>query len=251
MKKTLIALFALGGMAMALDTPSPIAEWNDFSSMTSNDYTISTSGNSRVSDNILYVSGAANGTANIDLTGKGLTFANGLSVAMLVSDVKDGTSGKYPTGLLSFMSNSENFYALAGIGLTSNDNMGGFACKGSTGNITVTNRADVSVLRESTPTMAVATFASNSFSLYVDGDLVATGVPKGGFSADQVLTKLSFGSWAGNSGSGVLSEKIYSLAIYDTALTAEQVKSLSIPEPTTGTLSLLALAGLCARRRKK
>jgi MYXO-CTERM domain-containing protein len=43
------------------------------------------------------------------------------------------------------------------------------------------------------------------------------------------------------------------LLVYKTALTADEVKSLivPVPEPTTATLSLLALAGLAARRRRK
>ncbi len=47
------------------------------------------------------------------------------------------------------------------------------------------------------------------------------------------------------------SASIDKLAIWSTALTGTQVKSLIVPEPTTATLSLLALAGLCARRRRK
>lgn len=35
------------------------------------------------------------------------------------------------------------------------------------------------------------------------------------------------------------------------ALTASEVKALTVPEPATATLSLLALAGLAARRRRK
>ncbi|MFI3243050.1 MAG: hypothetical protein R3Y56_02210 [Akkermansia sp.] len=56
--------------------------------------------------------------------------------------------------------------------------------------------------------------------------------------------------------------QIDNLAVYDTLLTDEQKAALSIstlsgngipsiPEPTTATLSILALAGLCARRRRK
>ena len=72
-----------------------------------------------------------------------------------------------------------------------------------------------------------------------------------------------------NSVSGYVNYKFVShsyidnLAIYDKALTTEQLADLTkyevahqtipqtVPEPTTATLSLLALAGLCARRRRK
>lgn len=40
-----------------------------------------------------------------------------------------------------------------------------------------------------------------------------------------------------------------SIALYNSVLTTEQMKALA-PEPATATLSLLALAGLCARRRR-
>ena len=41
------------------------------------------------------------------------------------------------------------------------------------------------------------------------------------------------------------------IQLYSGVLSSEQIKSLSVPEPTTATLSLLALAGLAARRRRR
>lgn len=41
------------------------------------------------------------------------------------------------------------------------------------------------------------------------------------------------------------------LTIWNKALTTSEVQALIVPEPTTATLSLLALAGLAARRRRK
>ncbi len=45
------------------------------------------------------------------------------------------------------------------------------------------------------------------------------------------------------------------MQLYSGVLTQEQILALSpnatVPEPATATLSLLALAGLCARRRRK
>ncbi len=54
-------------------------------------------------------------------------------------------------------------------------------------------------------------------------------------------------------------EMVESISFYDTALSDEAayaanvaaIKSSNVPEPTTATLSLLALAGLAARRRRK
>ena len=38
--------------------------------------------------------------------------------------------------------------------------------------------------------------------------------------------------------------------VHGAALGAADIKAIAIPEPATATLSLLALAGLCARRRR-
>ena len=45
--------------------------------------------------------------------------------------------------------------------------------------------------------------------------------------------------------------EIDNVLLYNRALTASEVKALTVPEPTTAALSLLALAGLAARRRRK
>lgn len=45
--------------------------------------------------------------------------------------------------------------------------------------------------------------------------------------------------------------EIDNVLFYKRALEANEVKALIVPEPTTATLSLLALAGLAARRRRK
>ena len=54
----------------------------------------------------------------------------------------------------------------------------------------------------------------------------------------------------------VNTDLVKAVAIYNSALSADEAKAvgvnmLTIPEPTTATLSLLALAGLAARRRRK
>ncbi len=47
------------------------------------------------------------------------------------------------------------------------------------------------------------------------------------------------------------SVEIDNLLVYNKSLTAAEVKALVVPEPATATLSLLALAGLAMRRRRK
>ena len=95
-------------------------------------------------------------------------------------------------------------------------------------------------------------------SLYVDGNYI-----------DKLnMTTLSPGGWCGRGidgfqfGNGFRGEgtcdaidgdaEIDNVLFYKRALTASEVKGLiNIPEPATATLSLLALAGLAARRRRK
>ena len=87
------------------------------------------------------------------------------------------------------------------------------------------------------------------FSFYVDGNLIGSQEIAGATNFyDDNINKLQFGHYgvANNSAS----TNIDNILIYNNALSATEVKALTIPEPTTATLSLLALAGLAARRRR-
>ena len=94
-------------------------------------------------------------------------------------------------------------------------------------------------------------------SMYVDGTYI-----------DQLnMTTLSPAGWCGRNLDGFQfgaafrnigttttiqgSAEIDNVLFYKRAFTATEVKGLVIPEPTTATLSLLALCGLAARRRRK
>ncbi len=82
---------------------------------------------------------------------------------------------------------------------------------------------------------------------------------------ESVLTDLYIGGTNAGSTDNSTNNKstiqVDCLAVYDTVLTTEEQETLantslstgliSVPEPSTATLSLLALAGLCARRRRK
>ena len=84
-----------------------------------------------------------------------------------------------------------------------------------------------------------------TLTLYVDGEQIAQAT---NWKSAQ-MKAINFGCLFGG-GKKIGSAQIDNLAIWNTALSAEQVKSLIVPEPTTATLSLLALAGLAARRRR-
>ncbi len=93
---------------------------------------------------------------------------------------------------------------------------------------------------------------------YLDGSQVAT----------KTLSGTNLNAFDGNSGAAIGSwaqdeNKVYSggammldhMQVYNTALTGAEIRAnaglMAIPEPATATLSLLALAGLAARRRRK
>ncbi len=82
---------------------------------------------------------------------------------------------------------------------------------------------------------------------------LAQGYANNNTIAAQEISRLTLDGWSGSSNNGKTALDLSSLAIYEGAMSATKVKALynaSIPEPATATLSLLALAGLAARRRK-
>lgn len=97
--------------------------------------------------------------------------------------------------------------------------------------------------------LATADAEYQALTLYVNGEAVdsAQGWAKGGKA-----TALQFGAILGVNDDGkVGSMKVDNIAVWNAALTGAQVASMTVPEPATATLSLLALAGLCVRRRRR
>jgi len=95
--------------------------------------------------------------------------------------------------------------------------------------------------------------ASKTLTLYINGIQTAQATE---WTAASIVG-MQFGASFGNR-DAMNSASIDNLAIWGKALQADQVSSLivsspsdNVPEPTTATLSLLALAGLAARRRRK
>ena len=127
----------------------------------------------------------------------------------------------------------------------------------STGIKNNTTRTDWTTITLVGEIVTTDTVNTQYVSLYVDGTYI-----------DQLnMTTLSPGGWCGRTIDGFQfgaafrsagtttpmsgSAEIDNVLFYQRALTATEVKGLVIPEPTTATLSLLALAGLAARRRRK
>ena len=85
--------------------------------------------------------------------------------------------------------------------------------------------------------------------VYVDGKLVGSH-SNWTATTNQALMGLQIGASFGGDRAFPEAE-ISNITLWNKALSSTEVKGLLVPEPTTATLSLLALAGLAARRRRK
>ena len=254
MKKTLIALTALVSVAPAAEL---VAEWKDFSSLTSGSYTLDISGNTKVENGILSVVGSNPPSAKINITDAGLSINEGFTLNITLNNVSTW-GGSQPHSFVGIKGANTDFLVLAGLHGDSETQNAKFAFNGSANNVNMsypegTNGSLSSVTGTENFYTITLTYTQSAFTMYLNGELWATGTPNSGMTdtmAAQTITSIAFGSWAGNSGNGTLKEDIASFAIYKGAMTASEVAAL-VPEPTTATLSLLALAGLAARRRRK
>lgn len=86
---------------------------------------------------------------------------------------------------------------------------------------------------------------------YIDGEHIgkSSTASATNITGGNVINKMQFGYYGTSVNSA--STNIDNILVYGRALSAAEVKALTVPEPTTATLSLLALAGLVARRRRK
>ncbi len=90
----------------------------------------------------------------------------------------------------------------------------------------------------------------SSLTLYYNGAVVATATLGENNCTNEFLDMFAIGGRS--QGTNNSSDFTFTnVQLYSGVLSQEQIASLSIPEPTTATLSLLALAGLAARRRRR
>ncbi len=100
----------------------------------------------------------------------------------------------------------------------------------------------ISTLADEAPYTTIS-LSGTTADAFVDGTTLFSGVSSTGWTDSQVT--LDFGN--GSTG-------LYNLTLSEGNVLATAVPTTggdAVPEPTTATLSLLALAGLCARRRRK
>ncbi len=90
---------------------------------------------------------------------------------------------------------------------------------------------------------------NSQFTLYYNGNEVYSGALSFGNAASEKLSVFSFGGRPlDDNNKAAIS--FTNVQLYSGVLSKSQISQLSVPEPTTATLSLLALAGLAARRRR-
>lgn len=181
-------------------------------------------------------------------TGAGLKADTGFTVSFDINEAQNGT-------LLS-MSNGSMSQAWRSISITLNNNVVSAQFLGTpdtavTETLTATQLADEwttltlvgSVKAEATSTLVL--------DFYINGNLSGTSTTENAanITGSNVINNMQFG-YFGDSSKGA-STNFDNILIYNRALTSTEVKALIVPEPTTATLSLLALAGLAARRRRK
>lgn len=98
----------------------------------------------------------------------------------------------------------------------------------------------------------IADWEQQQLSLYAGSDLVGR-IDNWSTNESITMTGVQFGAQLDGGGSNVnMSNKITGeMQINNIAIYNGAQYQLAVPEPATATLSLLALAGLCARRRRK
>lgn len=258
MKKTIIALLALSGIAMAdsITRHSTVfdTEYTTASKITQNNANIYISGPT---------SGASAYTPNTTLgglymaEGTGLKFNNSAQISLnylyIGADIVFGGHNTNVAGEINWTS---------GGSLLINSTEGAWVdVNFSTGNkINTSNMVNGTVYLNDKGSLTSTLPNTNK----VEAELLTSGYESiSGYSYDdatQVLTRTlmtgDFTAWNPTASNVILTNlqaldptKVQYIA--DAQGLRVTYDMSSVPEPTTGTLSLLALAGLCARRRKK
>ena len=257
MKKTLIALLALAGVACAFDNVSISFDGTLPSGFTWAPKTAGAAANYVDSGLVGY--GKAidfNKDGFIDTEGDYKSIINGSADA----DFSVVTTVKFESWveLTEGYDGVENRIFLFGSGANNASGLGWYINNGNMG-ITLKTKSHNSLATSpglelnTWYTLALSYSASNdTATFYVNGESVGT-LNLTDKASVATTAGLGVGS-GGGSRQGLWDGQMADFKLFNSALTADQVAAygapVAIPEPATATLSLLALAGLCARRRR-
>lgn len=258
MKKTLIAITALSGVAMAATNTAAIdltdtalkSYWN-FTDNNKDTLTLITWGNEFPT--LVTGEGYAKLQATNDhpyTQAAGLKVADGFTISFDIKDVtKAGTILSMTTGGMNQDWRSMSITLAAtedNAGYVASAQFHGQKNNAVTTTLTLSDWTTLTLVGDNSGTGS----APYTFNFYVDGELIGSDHVDGAanFAASNTINNLQIGYY-GDSTKGAYTS-VDNILIYGRALSAKEVKAL-VPEPATATLSLLALAGLAARRRRR
>lgn len=233
MKKTLITLLALTGVAAAADSTQKL--WSlDFTG---------TSLSSSFADGVSLATLPSSGIDN------GLTLNNAPLTLTQTGSILTYQDQFVFSVTLQVNSHLGNWPELVGFGNNTNNWKGAYYVvdnnfvldKNGFGTPDETNKAvgDVSVTLGTPITLSFVNDGEGTITMYVD-ETVAGYTTIGDAYLEQSVDKFALGGRVGGKDGNNANVTVYSASL-----------SKIVPEPTTATLSLLALAGLAARRRRK
>lgn len=251
MKKTILTLIALAGGACGASSYSELStslkagmmyawDFNDGSAITfkaPGAANLTNENNSTVNT----------GTTYAELVGQNCIFNNDGLTGFSNGDftVSIDVMGLGPKSWNNVLTLGNNSSQLMQVQLSENGDLIFYNAMG--GGLLQSTDTGINGYAETWSTLTIVSDSTNkTLSLYVDGSILASA---SGWDAGELKT-LSVGFNSKGSNRIMTDGYIDNLYVWNRALSATEVQAL-IPEPTTATLSLLALCGLCARRRRK
>ena len=250
MKKTLITLLALSSIAMA-DLTDGLQWAESFGDGFDKAPTITLNGKFIESKGVGSATSEGGRVSATDLSGGNFTDSFTFSFELVDLD-----ANKWTNAFTMYTHGSDEGDNVLQIQMSNTGNLmvytGGFTGSNVIDDASNFSLGKVDDLKGKQITLTMGTVGDNTvLTGYVDGVAISDTVTftyAEGVTPSKAITGFKFGSQIGD-GRGSNSVTVDNIYLWNRALSATEVAM--IPEPTTATLSLLALAGLAARRRRK